>query len=93
MLRTKKGNQYDCGMKLQVGADAFSGLVCTLVATTAAANEHAVPGLLHDEKQQVCGGWVPASASKTRAKMWSGCLPCITVPAGNIEIVEPKKVS
>lgn len=54
MHQTQKGKQWYFGMKAHIGADAASGLVHTLVTTT--ANVHDVTqahALLHGEEQEV----------------------------------------
>lgn len=54
MRQTKKGNQWHFGMKMHIGADASSGLVHTVVTTSANVNDvtqgHA---LLHGEESLV----------------------------------------
>ena len=54
MLQTKKGNQWQFGMKAHIGVDRDSGLVHTVVATAANVPDitQAV-GLLHGQETQV----------------------------------------
>lgn len=56
MHQSKKGNQWHFGMKAHIGVDAQSGLVHTLVGTT--ANVHDVTqaqALLHGDEADVFG--------------------------------------
>lgn len=56
MHQTKKGNQWYFGMKAHIGADAQSGLVHTLIGTS--ANVHDVTqaqALLHGDETDVFG--------------------------------------
>jgi len=56
MHSTKKGNQYHFGMKAHIGVDAESGLVHTVIGTS--ANVHDVTQaakLLHGEEENVFG--------------------------------------
>jgi IS5 family transposase len=56
MSQTKKGNQWYFGMKAHIGADADSGLVHTVVGSTAKLGDSKVcDQLLHGEEQIVLG--------------------------------------
>jgi IS5 family transposase len=56
MGSTKKGNQWHFGMKAHVGADSRSGLVHSLVTTTASVHDSQVfDDLLHGEEKEVFG--------------------------------------
>lgn len=56
MSSTKKGKQWYFGMKAHVGADSRSGLVHTLVCSTASVHDSQVaPQLLHGEEREVYG--------------------------------------
>jgi IS5 family transposase len=56
MSSTKKGNQWYFGMKCHIGADSTSGLVHTVVGTTAkVADVSVVDALLHGEEDEVFG--------------------------------------
>ncbi len=56
MLQTRKGQQWDFGMKLHVGADSQSGLAHSAVVTAANVHDkHPLPQLLHGEEQRVYG--------------------------------------
>lgn len=52
MHQTKKGNQWFFGMKAHIGADAESGLVCTVTTTPAnVADITVTAALLHGEER------------------------------------------
>jgi IS5 family transposase len=54
MSQTKKGNPWDFGMKAHIGVDDQSGLVHTVIGTTAkASNMSQFTGLLHGEEARV----------------------------------------
>ena len=54
MHRTRKGNQWYCGMKGHIGADRDSKLVQTVVVTAAhGADGTQTAELLHGQEQQV----------------------------------------
>lgn len=54
MTQTKKGNQWYFGMKAHIGVDDQSGLVHTLVGTTAKDSDMSqFTGLLHGEEERV----------------------------------------
>lgn len=54
MSQTKKGNQWYFGMKAHIGVDADSGLVHTLVATTAKTSDVSqYTQLMHGEEKRV----------------------------------------
>ena len=54
MHQTKKGNQWHFGMKCHIGADADSGLVHTVVGTSANVNDVTQAGaLVHGEETDV----------------------------------------
>jgi transposase, IS5 family len=53
MHQTKQGNQWYCGMKAHIGADADSGLVHGVVCT--AANVAETANLLHGEEEVLFG--------------------------------------
>jgi IS5 family transposase len=56
MSQTKKGSQYYFGMKAHIGADADSGLVHTVVGSTAKLGDaKAFDQLLHGDEQIVLG--------------------------------------
>jgi IS5 family transposase len=56
MKQTKKGNQWYYGMKAHIGVDAESGLVHTVVCTSANVNDLNVAGqLLHGEEDSAFG--------------------------------------
>ena len=56
MHQTKKGNQWYFGMKAHIGVDADSGLVHTLVTTSANVHDVTQAGaLLHGEERDVFG--------------------------------------
>lgn len=56
MTSTKKGNNYTFGMKSHIGVDAESGLVHTVVVTTAkVADGVMTDALVHGEEQVVLG--------------------------------------
>lgn len=56
MSQTKKGNQWYFGMKAHIGADLESGLVHTVVSTTAkVADITQMEALLHGEEKLVIG--------------------------------------
>jgi len=56
MSQTKKGNQWHFGMKAHIGADLESGLVHTVVSTTAKVADITQTGaLLHGEERLVLG--------------------------------------
>jgi IS5 family transposase len=56
MSQTKKGNTWHFGMKAHIGVDLDSGLVHTLVTTTAKESEQNVlPELLHGAEDEVLG--------------------------------------
>jgi IS5 family transposase len=56
MSQTKKGNQWYFGMKAHIGVDLVSGLVHTVVGTTAkVADITQLPHLLHGQEQVVLG--------------------------------------
>jgi IS5 family transposase len=56
MSQTKKGNQWYFGMKAHIGADADSGLVHTVVGSTAKLGDaKALDQLIHGEEQIVLG--------------------------------------
>lgn len=56
MSQTKKGNQWYFGMKAHIGVDLASGLVHTVVGTTAkVADITQLPHLLHGQEQVVLG--------------------------------------
>lgn len=56
MHQTKKGNQWDFGMKAHIGVDADSGLVHTVIGTAANVNDVTqVAGLLHGKEQHAWG--------------------------------------
>jgi transposase, IS5 family len=56
MKQTKKGNQWYYGMKAHIGVDAASGLVHTVVCTSANVNDLNVAGqLLHGEEESAFG--------------------------------------
>jgi len=56
MSQTKKGQQYHFGMKAHIGADADSGLVHTVVGSTAKLGDAKVcEPLLHGDEQIVLG--------------------------------------
>jgi IS5 family transposase len=54
MHQTKKGNQWHFGMKAHIGVDADSGLVHTVVGTTANVNDVTqASALVHGEETDV----------------------------------------
>jgi len=56
MSQTKKGHQWFFGMKAHIGVDLTSGLVHTVVGTTAkAADITQLPALVHGHEQVVLG--------------------------------------
>jgi IS5 family transposase len=56
MSQTKKGNHWNFGMKAHIGVDGSSGLVYTLVGTTAkTADITQLDNLLHGDEQVVLG--------------------------------------
>jgi IS5 family transposase len=56
MKQTKKGNQWYFGMKAHIGVDAASGLVHTVVCTSANVNDLNVAGqLLHGDEESAFG--------------------------------------
>jgi IS5 family transposase len=56
MKQTKKGNQWYYGMKAHIGVDAASGLVHTVVCTSANVNDLNVAGqLLHGDEESAFG--------------------------------------
>lgn len=56
MSQTKKGNQWHFGMKAHIGADLESGLVHTVISTTAkVADITQTEALLHGEERLVLG--------------------------------------
>lgn len=56
MKQTKKGNNWHFGMKAHIGVDADSGLVHTVIGTSANVNDLNVAGaLLHGEEQTAFG--------------------------------------
>ena len=56
MSSTRKGSQWHFGMKAHVGADSRSGLVHTLVTTTASVHDSQVADdLLHGEEREIYG--------------------------------------
>lgn len=70
MRQTKKGQQYYFGMKAHIGADVESGLVHTVVTTSANESDVAqIEDLLHGKEDRVHGdaGYVGAQAYVGRA--------------------------
>jgi transposase, IS5 family len=56
MHQTKKGNQWHFGMKMQIGVDAESGMVHTVVGTAAHVNDVTqAAALLHGQESDVWG--------------------------------------
>jgi IS5 family transposase len=56
MSQTRKGNQWYFGMKAHIGADVHSGLVHTVLGTTAkVADISEMENLLHGDEQVVLG--------------------------------------
>jgi IS5 family transposase len=56
MKQTRKGNNWHFGMKAHIGVDADSGLVHTVIGTSANVNDLNVAGaLLHGEEQAAFG--------------------------------------
>jgi IS5 family transposase len=56
MSSTKKGNNYHFGMKSHIGIDAESGLVHSLVGTTAKVSDiEIMPKLLHGKEKAILG--------------------------------------
>lgn len=56
MSQTRKGNQWYFGMKCHHGVDAASGIIHTVMSTTAKDSDISVlPALLHGEESEVLG--------------------------------------
>ncbi|MCI1191270.1 IS5 family transposase [Calidifontimicrobium sp. SYSU G02091] len=56
MKQTRKGNQWHFGMKVHVGADSKTGLVHSVVVTSANVHDkHPLPDLLHGAERRVYG--------------------------------------
>lgn len=56
MHQTKKGNQWHFGLKSHIGVDRDSGLVHTMVTTTANVSDISqTPALLHGQEEAVWG--------------------------------------
>ena len=56
MSQVKKGNAWHFGMKAHIGVDLDSGLVHTLVTTTAReSDQNVLPELLHGAENEVLG--------------------------------------
>ncbi|SEQ12587.1 Transposase and inactivated derivatives, IS5 family [Ectothiorhodospira magna] len=56
MSQTKKGNQWHFGMKVHIGVDSNSGLVHTVVGTTAKVPDNKVlDELLHGDEKEILG--------------------------------------
>jgi len=67
MSSTKKGNQWHFGMKAHVGADSRSGLVHTVVCTTASAHDSSqAEALQHGSEREVYGDKAYSNEEKTR---------------------------
>lgn len=80
MSQTQKNNQWYFGMKAHIGADAVSGLVHTVIGTTAKqADAKVCDKLLHGEKRSCWGiGPIPArpAGSTWYPKKASRGMPC-----------------
>lgn len=62
MHQTRKGKQWDFGMKLHLGVDSQSGLAPSAVVTPANVHDqHLLPQLLHGRQQRVYGDSAYAS--------------------------------
>lgn len=56
MHQTKKGNQWDCGMKAHIGVDSRTKLIHSVAATAANVHDSQVlPKLLHGQETRVWG--------------------------------------
>ena len=56
MRQTRKGNQWYFGMKVHIGADSKTGLVHSVVVTSANVHDkHPLPDLLHGAEKRVYG--------------------------------------
>ena len=76
MHQTKKGNQWNFGMKAHIGVDAESGLVHTVVGTAAnVVDVTQAQGLLHGEETDMfADARLPGCpASYTRLKLVACC--------------------
>lgn len=77
MSSTKKGNEWYFGMKAQVGTDSSSGLVHTVVCTTASIHDsQEFDELLHGDELEIYGDKAYASESKkqryqSEGKIWN----------------------
>jgi len=68
MSSTKKNNQWYFGMKTHIGVDAESGLVHTVIATTAKRHDSTqLEELLHGEEKEIFGDKAYADEAKARA--------------------------
>jgi len=62
MRQTRKGKQWHFGMKLHIGVDSQSGLVHSVVVTSANVHDkHALTSLLHGKERRVYGDSAYAS--------------------------------
>ena len=75
MHRTRKGQQWYFGMKMQIGVDSRTGLAHSAVVTAANVHDkHPLPDLLHGNEQRVYGdsayasqkALIPAKAPRAR---------------------------
>jgi len=87
MHQTKKGNQWHFGMKAHIGVDADSGLVHTVVATSANVNDVTqAAALVHGQEADVfadAGYQGIAKRRKLGASRPPGTWPCVRASAGS----------
>jgi IS5 family transposase len=70
MHQGKKGNQWYFGMKAHIGVDEYSGLVHSVVGTSAnVADVTQVDKLLHGDENVVCVIWQIAARRSTYQKL------------------------
>jgi IS5 family transposase len=78
MSQTKKGNQWYFGMKAHIGVDAVSGLVHTVIGTTAkVADVTQAEALRHGEETLLCGDRGYDSAPLRARLKAAGCTAAI----------------
>ena len=85
MYQTRKGNQWHFDMKANIGVDADSGLVHTVVGTAANVNDVTQASVLVHVQKPMCSptratrAWTRAKIRKT--SMWIDTWPCARVSA------------
>ena len=85
MSQTKKGNQWFFGMKAHIGVDAVTGMVHTLIGTTAkVADITQTESLMHGEERSLCGDRGYDSDKLRRRLEKRGCIVIVARrrPAG-----------